>query len=123
MRLNTNERRERLIRILMLRGRAPVKELARELEVSERTVMRDIDLLSTSRPIFALPGKGGGVFLIDTYSIYPHALQESEAALLKKIISEAEEGSLSALSSEEIKILKEILTFYSAKRNTKGKRK
>ena len=123
MRLNSNERRERLVRILMLRGRAPIGQLAQELEVSERTVMRDIDILSTSRPIFSIPGKGGGVFLIDTYSIYPHALQESEASLLKKIISEAEESSICSLNTAEIKILKDILAFYSAKRNLKGKRK
>lgn len=123
MRQDPNERRERLIRILMLRGRAPIAELAKELEVCERTVMRDIDLLSTSKPIFSLPGKGGGVFLIDTYSIYPHALQKKEACLLEKIISEAEESSGCSLDASEIKILKDILAFYSAKRNMKGKRK
>lgn len=123
MRHTPDERRERLIRILMLRGKASLAELANELEVSERTVMRDVDLMSTSRPIFSLPGKGGGIFLVDTYSIYPHALQKSEAALLQKIISEAEQTSVCRLEYPEIKILKDILEFYSSKRNMKGKRK
>ena len=107
----------------MQRGRTPIKELSTSLEVSERTVMRDIDLLSTSRPIFSLPGKGGGVFLIDTYALYPPALLESEASLLQKIISEAEISSSCSLTPAEIETLRDILAFYSAKRNMKGKRK
>ena len=42
------ERREKLIRTLVLRGHTTVSELAMELEVSERTILRDIEKLSTS---------------------------------------------------------------------------
>ena len=37
------ERREKLIRTLVLRCHATVSELAVELEVSEKTILRDIE--------------------------------------------------------------------------------
>lgn len=120
--MNTVERRERLIRILMLRGKTSIKTLAGELEVSERTVMRDIDVLSTSRPISTLPGKGGGVFITDTYEINRPRLQEYEITLLKKIISEIELKTSCSLSSSEVQALKDMLTSYTTPQNTKGKK-
>ena len=60
----------RLLRLLMLlqqRGRATATELADELQVSERTVLRDIDVLSGSGvPVYATRGRGGGFQLLDT---------------------------------------------------------
>ena len=53
------ERREKLIRTLVLRGHATVSELAMEFEVSERTILRDIETLSTSTPIYTVSGRGG----------------------------------------------------------------
>ena len=65
--MNVNDRRERLIRILMLHGKRTVKELSEELGVSVRTIMRDIDILSTSKPLYTVSGRNGGVSLLDTY--------------------------------------------------------
>lgn len=43
-------------------------ELARRLEVSERTVLRDLEALSGSGvPVFATRGPGGGFELLDTF--------------------------------------------------------
>ena len=64
-------RADRLLSLLMLiqaRGKMTVRELAEELEVSERTIYRDITALSTSGvPVYALRGPGGGVRLIEEY--------------------------------------------------------
>jgi predicted DNA-binding transcriptional regulator YafY len=64
-------RADRLLSLLMLiqaRGKMTVRELADELEVSERTIYRDITALSTSGvPVYASRGPGGGVRLIEEY--------------------------------------------------------
>jgi predicted DNA-binding transcriptional regulator YafY len=64
-------RADRLLSLLMLlqtRGQMSAKELADELEVSERTIYRDIMALSNSGvPVYATRGPGGGVRLIEEY--------------------------------------------------------
>jgi predicted DNA-binding transcriptional regulator YafY len=64
-------RADRLIKLLMLlqsRGQMTAQELARELEVTERTVYRDVNALSYSGvPVYTERGKGGGISLIDSY--------------------------------------------------------
>jgi len=58
----------RLLGLLQARGRMTGKQLARELEVSERTVLRDIEALSGAGiPVYAIRGSGGGFELLDGY--------------------------------------------------------
>lgn len=114
--LNSAERRERLIRILILRGHATLSELSTELEVCERTVMRDVDALSIIAPIFTVTGRCGGVYMDKNYLKFKPRLKEHEIALLEKIAREIEESGVCSLSDEELKLLKEIIIIYS--RNT-----
>lgn len=61
----------RLLSLLLLLqngGRITAAELARRLEVSERTVLRDLDRLSVSGvPVYAVRGRHGGFELLDTF--------------------------------------------------------
>ena len=65
-------RADRLLSILILlqsRGMLSAGQLAGELEVSERTIYRDMDALSMAGfPVYANPGKGGGFALLEGYS-------------------------------------------------------
>lgn len=59
----------RLVSILLTlqqRGRVTAGSLAEELEVSERTILRDMDELSGAGvPVYAVRGPGGGFELLD----------------------------------------------------------
>ena len=83
---NVTMRADRLISLLMLlqtRGRMTAQDLARELEVSERTIYRDIEALSASGvPVYAESGPGGGCSLVDSYRTTLNGLNADEVRAL-----------------------------------------
>jgi predicted DNA-binding transcriptional regulator YafY len=57
-----------LLSLLQARGRMSASELARELEVSPRTILRDIEALSSAGiPVYAVRGREGGFELLDGF--------------------------------------------------------
>jgi predicted DNA-binding transcriptional regulator YafY len=66
-------RADRLISILMLlqiRNGLTARDLACELEVSERTIYRDLTALSAAGiPVYTQSGPGGGCFLVEEYRV------------------------------------------------------
>ncbi len=105
------ERRERIIRLLLMRGRCTMGELARELGVSERTVMRDVELLSLTRPLCVDPGRGGGVYISDYGEIGRPSLKEAEQAVLWRLLTAAEERE-GLLAPGETETLREMVAYY-----------
>ena len=79
-------RADRLLSIMLLLQiyrRLTAGELARRLEVSERTIHRDMDALSTAGvPVTALRGSGGGWALVDGYRTNLTGLNASEVQTL-----------------------------------------
>jgi predicted DNA-binding transcriptional regulator YafY len=84
-------RADRLISLLMLlqsRGRMTAHELAELLEVSERTIYRDVEALSGSGvPLYAEHGPGGGLALLDSYRTNLTGLNEGELRALFMMFS------------------------------------
>jgi predicted DNA-binding transcriptional regulator YafY len=79
-------RADRLLSLLMLlqtRGPLTARELARQLEVTERTVYRDVIALSTSGvPVFSERGPGGGISLLEDYRTNLTGLNPQEVRAL-----------------------------------------
>jgi predicted DNA-binding transcriptional regulator YafY len=75
-------RADRLLSILLLlqnRGKLTTKELADELEVTPRTIQRDMEALCASGiPLVADRGKMGGWYLIDQYKTHLTGLKPDE---------------------------------------------
>lgn len=79
-------RADRLVSMVLLlrrRGRMTAATLSRELEVSVRTVLRDIDALSTAGvPVYAERGRHGGYSLLPSFRAELTGLNHDEALAL-----------------------------------------
>lgn len=69
----------KIIYYLLGRGQATAAELAERFEVSVRTIYRDMDALSQAGiPIYAEPGRNGGISLLDSFVLDRALLSEEE---------------------------------------------
>lgn len=74
-----NDRLFRLLYLLLQKGMATAPELADALEVSVRTVYRDVEALSLAGvPVYATAGKGGGISLLSGYTFDKAILSDDE---------------------------------------------
>ncbi|MFI6576326.1 helix-turn-helix transcriptional regulator [Nocardiopsis sp. NPDC050513] len=105
-------RADRLVSLVLLlrqRGRMTADTLARELEVSTRTVLRDIEALSAAGvPVYAERGRHGGFALLPGFRTELTGLNHDEAlALLTAVSGRGERvfGLGSALASAMRKVV------------------
>ena len=72
-------RQFQMVYLLLEKGRMTAGELARRLEVSPRTVLRDVDALSAAGvPVYTTQGTGGGVALLPGYVLDRAAFTDEE---------------------------------------------
>ena len=84
-------RASRLLQILLLlqnRGRMTSADLARELEVARRTILRDVDALTEAGlPMIVYPGHRGGIELGFEYRTRLTGLADDEAEAVGIVLS------------------------------------
>ena len=67
--LSPVQRREAILDALYMRRHDKVENLAREFDVSVRTIKNDIKLLMQTHPIYTMPGRyDSGIYVMDGYS-------------------------------------------------------
>ena len=78
-----SERQLTILSILLQKESITVSELAKKLEVSKRTIQRDIDTLALSGiPIVTRQGLGGGISILDSFKLNKTLLTDNEMAAI-----------------------------------------
>ncbi|KYG29464.1 helix-turn-helix transcriptional regulator [Alkalihalobacillus trypoxylicola] len=107
-------RAERLLDMIILlqnRGRMTTKELADELHVSQRTILRDMDSLSLAGiPIYSKRGKYGGWEILNDYKLNLMNVKEEDLYSLIASPSEKVLNDLGVSSKKTIEVREKILS-------------
>lgn len=104
--MNCTERRNEIFKTLIIRKHDTISHLAEEFGVSRRTLRRDIELLSLSKPIYTQQGRhGGGVYLMEDYHAKDSGSIQAQIAILQKLLRCLENDRPCDLSINEKKDL------------------
>jgi len=106
------DRRQAMLEMLSDRRFETVANIMHEFGVSRSTVLRDVEVLSCSVPIYTVQGNGGGIRVADGYYYGRRYLNREQEALLTKLAD--------GLQPEELMIMQSILTKF-AKPKVPGK--
>lgn len=116
--MGTTERRNAILKALCRRRYETIGNLATEFEVSERTIRRDIEVLSYTEPIYTQSGRHtGGVYVVDGYHMDRMYMSEDEIAVLQKLKAAATVRNPGFLLPGEEKMLESIIRSYAKPKN------
>lgn len=74
-----SDRLFQIVYALLAKGTVTAPELAKQLEVSQRTIYRDIEVLSAAGiPVYATQGKGGGISILENYVLQKSLITDAE---------------------------------------------
>ena len=117
MATETTERRKWILEAISARRHTTVKKLSQELGVSQRTVQRDIELLSLNYPIVTSTGRNGGVSFIDGY--YYNAsgfyITEGQRNAFNCVINLLEAALKSQVTYKELEVIKKFVEKHTKK--------
>lgn len=103
--VSANERRQLILEALSDRRSESAKNLAEEFGVTERTIRADIEILSSSAPIYTVQGNGGGIRVADGWYLSRRYLHDDQEALLRDL--------LPGLQPEQQRLMQGILTSFA----------
>lgn len=105
------ERRVAILEYLCECRQTTRERLATEFGVSNRTIERDLLVLSCSYPIYTVQGTGGGIFIDEDYRLGKKYLTDTEAALLEQLADK--------LTGDELGTMQAILKKFKQPRRGK----
>ena len=94
----------------MYRRRDTMANLASEFGVTERTIRRDIDILSSDYPIYTEQGHGGGIRVQDGFFTDRRRLTATESDLLRRLAATA--------STDEKSVIDGILATFGGEKES-----
>ena len=101
------ERRQQILELLCQRRKATMQNLAAELGVSERTIRRDVEILTRSYPLETVCGRyGGGVRVADWYHLDRQRMSPRQTALLRRLAAD--------LRGEDLEVMEQILLKFAS---------
>lgn len=107
---STVGRRQAILDALMCRRRDTIVNLATEFGVTERTIRRDIDILSNDYPIYTEQGHGGGVRVRNGFFTDRRRLTATESDLLRRLAATA--------STDEKSVIDGILATFGSEKES-----
>ena len=101
------ERRQQILELLCRRRKDTMQNLASELGISERTIRRDVEILTRTYPLETICGRyGGGVRVADWYHLDRPQMSPKQTELLRRLAGD--------LQGEDLELMEQILSKFAS---------
>lgn len=96
---NALDRRQQMLELLSDRRFEIVRNLMQEFNASRCTILRDIEILSCSAPIYTVQGHGGGIRVAEGWYFGRRYLRADQEALLRRLHKELQPEDQKTMSA------------------------